>query len=334
MSELRYAVFVDLENAGGKVATLQNIIEKVKIRGNILIGKVYGYSEHYADLKPVLLSNTFSVVPSIRYGGRQKNNMDIQLVIDALDIAFTNQLIDCFCIVSGDSDYTPLVGKLKSMGKFVLGISRSECASEIFIHACNEFVFLEAVQGAARKKIVKGGSENGQAQMTELLTDIERVLTEQAGAEGFMYASEMKSAILRLRADFAEKAYGAPSFGKLLAQIESKTGLIKLVDRNNNLLVRLTSDDRTAETAAVNRENFLEIIGTTLGRIREDGFERVNPSIIKDSLTREYPTFDERVLGFKKFSDLLKRLEKEKLVVIEWDEDKNLLVRIAQEPSQ
>ena len=79
-----------------------------------------------------MLSNTFYVVPSLRWGYNQKNNQDIQLVIDALEVAYKNELIDCFCIVSGDSDYTPLVGKLKSMGKYVLGISRSEVASKIF----------------------------------------------------------------------------------------------------------------------------------------------------------------------------------------------------------
>ena len=124
----KFALFVDLENCGAKVDTLLSVLEKVKIRGDILLGKVYGYTDKYSDLKEVLLSNTFTVVPSLRYGISQKNNADILLVIYALEVAFTNPLIDSFCIVSGDSDYTPLVGRLKSMGKFVLGISRSAAA--------------------------------------------------------------------------------------------------------------------------------------------------------------------------------------------------------------
>ena len=99
---------MDLENCGAKVSTLLNVLEKVKIRGDILLGKVYGYTDRYSDLKEVLLSNTFTLVPSLRYGISQKNNADILLVIDALEVAFTNPLIDSFCIVSGDSDYTPL----------------------------------------------------------------------------------------------------------------------------------------------------------------------------------------------------------------------------------
>ena len=149
MSTSHYAIFVDLENCGAQAEMLNYIIERVKIRGDILLGKVYGYTDRYSSLKELLLSNTFNVVPSLRFGHHQKNNLDIQLVIDALEVAYTNELIDCFCIVSGDSDYTPLVGKLKTMGKFVLGISRSEVASNIFINACNEFMFLE---NAASKK--------------------------------------------------------------------------------------------------------------------------------------------------------------------------------------
>ena len=117
----KFAIFVDLENCGAKVPTLNSILEKVKIRGDILLGKVYGYTDRFSDLKELLLSNTFTVVPSLRYGIAQKNNADIQLVVDALEVAFTNPLIDSFCIVSGDSDYTPLVGRLKSMGKLLNG---------------------------------------------------------------------------------------------------------------------------------------------------------------------------------------------------------------------
>ena len=72
-----FALFVDLENCGGKKSMLMDVIERVKIRGDILIGKVYGYTDSYSDLKETLLYNTFTVVPSLRYGRNQKNNSDI-----------------------------------------------------------------------------------------------------------------------------------------------------------------------------------------------------------------------------------------------------------------
>ena len=167
-----FALFVDLENCGGKKSMLMDVIERVKIRGDILIGKVYGYTDSYSDLKEILLSNTFAVVPSLRFGRNQKNSLDIQLVIDALDVAYTNSLIDSFCIVSGDSDYVPLVGKLKTMGKFVLGISRSEAASGVFMNACSEFQFLESVAS---------GKERAQGQEIEALTLSDKVLIINGG---------------------------------------------------------------------------------------------------------------------------------------------------------
>ena len=218
------------------MATLKSILEKVKIRGDILLGKVYGYTDKYDDLKEVLLSNTFTVVPSLRYGISQKNNADIQLVIDALEVAYKNDLIDSFCIVSGDSDYTPLVGRLKSMGKFVLGISRSEAASNIFINACNEFQFLESVgkrnvEKPKRQKASAATEESAdESELNKLLTT---VLEEQDQDE--IYASELKETLLRLRPDFNEKAYGCATFYKLLTKLANRFGDLCVHNDNFNV---------------------------------------------------------------------------------------------------
>ena len=223
MSSSKFALFVDLENCGAKVDTLLSVLEKVKIRGDILLGKVYGYTDQYSDLKEVLLSNTFTVVPSLRYGISQKNNADILLVIDALEVAFTNPLIDSFCIVSGDSDYTPLVGRLKSMGKFVLGISRSAAASNIFINACNEFQFLENVGGRTRKPTSKkkATADKEPLDEQELNKALCGILEEQTDKDE-LYASELKGILLRLRPDFNEKSYGCTTFLKLLDKLSKQ----------------------------------------------------------------------------------------------------------------
>ncbi len=326
-----YALFVDLENCGGKVETLKDVIEKVKIRGDILLGIVYGYNDHYSGLKELLLSNTFTVVPSLRWGYNQKNNLDIQLVIDALEVAYVNERIDCFCIVSGDSDYTPLVGKLKSMGKFVLGISRSEVASKVFINACNEFVFLESVAvDAARsrgnvKKSEESSGNDDQSSLNELL---QRILSEKSDADGLMYASELKKTINRIKPDFNEKNYGHNSFGKLLAMIQKKYKSIEVDDSKNAVMVRLAAASAASSKAKVTKDNWQQIVKKKLDEFKEDGFDRVNPSIIKASLQGDYPGFDEKDLGFKRFSDMMKALEKDKLVRVEFDETHSMLLRI------
>ncbi len=327
MDKKNFAIFIDLENTGGKAVTLNKVIEKVKIRGDILIGRVYGYQECFSSLKEVLLSNTFSVLPSIKYGVNQKNNLDIQLVIDALDVAYTNHLIDCFCIVSGDSDYTPLVGKLKSMGKYVMGISRSEVASNIFIKACNEFIFLESVTSSATT-VDKPASEDDTISAPEDLIDIvEKIIADQADTDGTIFVSELKKTLLRLKPDFGEKSFGYSSFGKLLNTLETKFNTIKVFGDNNSLKVKLKTDEKV-KVKEINKTNWLGLFQIQLNKLKDNGFDRVNPSIIKAEIQKEYPDFDERQIGIKKFSDLMKRMEKEKMVAIEFNEARTMLIKI------
>ena len=326
----KFAIFVDLENCGAKVPTLNSILEKVKIRGDILLGKVYGYTDRFSDLKELLLSNTFTVVPSLRYGIAQKNNADIQLVVDALEVAFTNPLIDSFCIVSGDSDYTPLVGRLKSMGKFVLGISRSEAASTVFINACNEFQFLEGVSGrtvapAAPKK--HRASTEEAADEAELNKLIVSILEESADTDG-MYASELKGILLRLRPDFNEKSYGCSSFGKLLTKLSQRFGELRVKNDNFNMMVNLNSAESAEGRPQLTKDNWREAFAAQLQAYKDGGFERVNPSILKADILTSYPDFTERSIGFQRFSDVMKQLEKDGLVVVEMDEQKTMLIKL------
>ena len=327
----KFAVFVDLENCGAKVTTLKSILEKVKIRGDILLGKVYGYTDKFDDLKEVLLSNTFTVVPSLRYGISQKNNADIQLVIDALEVAYQNELIDSFCIVSGDSDYTPLVGRLKSMGKFVLGISRSEAASTIFINACNEFQFLESVN---KRNVEKPRKQRGTAPTEESAdeTELNKLLTtvlEEQTDRGEMYASELKGTLLRLRPDFNEKAYGCATFYKLLSKLSLRFGDLRVHNDNYNVMVSLNSVAESSEAIPqLTRENWKEAFAAQIKAYKEGGFDRVNPSILKADILTAYPDFNERAIGFKRFSDVMKQLEKDGLVVVEMDEQKTMLIQL------
>ena len=309
--------------------TLNSILEKVKIRGDILLGKVYGYTDKFSDLKPVLLSNTFTVVPSPRYGISQKNNADIQLVIDALEVAYKNELIDSFCIVSGDSDYTPLVGRLKSMGKFVLGISRSAAASTIFINACNEFQFLESV----RKPKVEKPRKQRQAPANEEMADESELnkmlITVLEEHNDEMYASELKGVLLRLRPDFNEKSYGCASFYKLLTKLARQFGDLRVFNDNFNVTVSLTSGDSSdASIPQLNKDNWKEAFKAQIQAYKEGGFDRVNPSILKADIITAYPDFNERAIGFKRFSDVMKQLERDGIIAIEMDEQKTMLIKL------
>lgn len=316
-----FALFVDLENCGGKKSMLMDVIERVKIRGDILIGKVYGYTDSYSDLKETLLSNTFTVVPSLRYGRNQKNNSDIQLVIDALDVAYRNELIDSFCIVSGDSDYVPLVGKLKSMGKFVLGISRSEAASNVFMSACSEFQFLESVASGKERSVSEVSDALTLSDVNDLIVTI---LRESEGGE--MLASEVKSVLLRLRPNFSEKSVGFSTFGKMLAKLTEQFGSFEMESEEYNLILRL--NQAYAAVEQLTRENYVGVFARILSAYKEDGFDRVNPSILKSAVQALYPDFTERQIGLRRFSDVLRTLEREGLLRLKTDEGGNMLVHI------
>ena len=272
------------------------------------------------------------MVPSLRYGISQKNNADIQLVIDALQVAYENELIDSFCSVSGDSDYVPLVGRLKSMGKFVLGISRSEAASNIFINACNEFQFLETVgkrnvekpRNNRQKASYSNEETADESELNKLLTT---VLEEQDRDE--IYASELKGTLLRLRPDFNEKAYGCATFYKLLLKLSAKFGDLRVHNDNFDVMVGLTnSGDSTEAIPQLTRENWREAFAAQIKAYKDGGFERVNPSILKADIITAYPDFNEKSIGFKRFSDVMKQLEKDGLVVVEMDEQNTMLIKL------
>lgn len=316
-----FALFVDLENCGGKKSMLMDVIERVKIRGDILIGKVYGYTDSYSDLKETLLSNTFTVVPSLRYGRNQKNNSDIQLVIDALDVAYRNELIDSFCIVSGDSDYVPLVGKLKSMGKFVLGISRSEAASSVFMSACSEFQFLESVSSGKERSVSEVSDALTLSDVNDLIVTILR-----ESDSGEMLASEVKSVLLRLRPNFSEKSVGFTTFGKLLTKLSQQFGSFTMESEEYSLILRL--HQAYAAVEQITRDNYVDVFARILSAYKEDGFDRVNPSILKSAVQALYPDFTERQIGLRRFSDVLRTLERERLLTIKTDESGNMLVHI------
>ena len=324
MGKSNFAVFVDLENAGGKESMLRSIIEKVKIRGDILLGKVYGYTDRYSDLKQCLLSNTFQVVPSLRYGKNQKNNLDITLVIDAMEVAYTNPLIDSFCIVSGDSDYTPLVGRLKSIGKFILGISRSEAASGIFINACSEFVFLESVAAQQPKKNKRSSERQSDGDLNELIQQVETIVEDQEQQQ--MYASELKDTLMRLRPDFSERSFGCSTFGKLIALISSKSEKLSSWTEQSSLMIGLSTAEENENK--LDKSNWIPAFTAALDRFKSEGFERVNPSILKSTIVNDYPGFEERQIGFKRFSDVMKALEKQGLLVVEMDEQHTMLLKI------
>ena len=156
---------------------------------------------------------------------------------------------------------------------------------------------------------------------------LEKIISDQSDAEGILYVSELKKTLLRLRPEFSEKSYGYNSFGKLLNTLESKYNTIKVFGDYNSLKVKLRGEKKGV-SGEITKANWVSVMQGQLNKLKNNGFERVNPSIIKSELQKEFPDFDERQIGFKRFSDMMKRLEKEKIVAIEFNEAKTMLIKI------
>ena len=131
---------------------------------------------------------------------------------------------------------------------------------------------------------------------------------------------------MRLKPDFNERNYGYASFGKLLQALADRCGKFELVNEEFSVKVRLVSVNHGG--AALTRDNWMDAFKATLSDLKNKGFERVNPSIVKSVIQQEYPDYDERTIGFKKFSDVMKRLERERIVRVEMDEQRSMLVKI------
>jgi len=144
-----------------------------------------------------------------------------------------------------------------------------------------------------------------------------------------MYASELKGVLMRLRPDFNEKSYGCATFYKLLQKLCTKFGDLRVKNDNFNVMVSLTSHPESAESAVqLTRENWREAFEAQLSAYKEGGFERINPSILKADILTTYPDYTEKAIGFKRFSDVMKQLEKDGLVKVEMDDQKTMLLKL------
>ena len=141
-----------------------------------------------------------------------------------------------------------------------------------------------------------------------------------------MLASEVKSVLLRLRPNFSEKSVGYSTFGKLLSRLSQQFGSLSIESEDYNLILRL--NQAYAAVEQITRDNYVGVFARILSAYKQDGFDRVNPSILKSAVQGVYPDFTERQVGLRRFSDVLRALEREHLLTLETDEGGNMLVHI------
>ena len=236
------AVFCDFENIAlgvreAKYAQFDmgKVLERLLAKGSIVVKKAYCDWERYKEFKATMHGASFELIeiPHVRQSG--KNSADIRMVVDALDLCYTKQHVDTFVIVSGDSDFSPLVSKLRENAKLVIGVGVKNSSSDLLINNCDEFIYYDDLVRAdeqkrraakKRKEAAPPGQDKKQEAMDLLLGTLETLVAER-GAEEKIWGSMVKQAIKRRNPGFNETYYGFRAFSDLLKEAGDK-GLIEL----------------------------------------------------------------------------------------------------------
>ncbi|HEX2198066.1 MAG TPA: NYN domain-containing protein [Burkholderiales bacterium] len=241
-SEASLAVFCDFENIAlgvreAKYAQfdMEKVLERLLAKGSIVVKKAYCDWERYKEFKADMHSASFELIeiPHVRQSG--KNSADIRMVVDALDLCYTKSHVDTFVIVSGDSDFSPLVSKLRENAKTVIGVGVKNSSSDLLINNCDEFIYYddlvrqdEQKRRAAkkRKESAPAGQDKKQEAFDLMLGTLEALVAER-GADERIWGSMVKQALKRRNPGFNETYYGFRAFSDLLEEAGDK-GLIRL----------------------------------------------------------------------------------------------------------
>lgn len=239
-SDATIAVFLDLENIAhgardAKFAAfdIQLVLERLLSRGHIVVKKAYCNFDRYKDFKRGLHEAAFELIEIPHTSQAGKNSADIRMVVDALDLCYTKQHIDTFAILSGDSDFSPLVSKLRENNKTVVGVGVKNSSSNLFINNCDVFIYYDDLVRRMPKKPVtapkeKPGDKKGPSreEALEQVCDTLAVQEEERG-DGLIWGSMVKQALKRRNPGFNERAHGFGSFKELL-EAAQKEGLLTL----------------------------------------------------------------------------------------------------------
>ncbi|HUT55475.1 MAG TPA: NYN domain-containing protein [bacterium] len=230
--ERRLAVFIDFENLalgfkqGGGRFDITRVLARLVEKGKIIVKRAYADWVRYSDYKQKLHEAAIELIEIPKRDITGKNSADIRLVVDAIDLAYAKAHIDTFVIVSGDSDFSPLMSKLKENGKYVIGLGMRGSTSELLRDNCDEFIYYEDLktvvkdQGAGSGKLPEGKKE-----VFGLLLDSVTALMREN--KPVIYASMVKDTMKRKDPSFDEGNYGYRMFNGLLEDAENQ-GLIML----------------------------------------------------------------------------------------------------------
>ncbi|MCU7857829.1 MAG: NYN domain-containing protein, partial [Candidatus Thiodiazotropha sp. (ex Lucinoma borealis)] len=252
------AVFCDFENIALGVREvnyaafdIQKVLERLLLKGNIVVKKAYCDWDRYKEFKAAMHEAAFELIeiPHVRQSG--KNSADIRMVVDALDLCYTKLHLDTFVIVSGDSDFSPLVSKLRENNKIVIGVGVKNSTSDLLTANCDEFIFYDdlvrdsekpirkrksssnkSVKKKASKQQVSEEEKRKQAALNLVVATVEDLIQERGEMEK-VWGSMVKQTLKRRKPGFSERYHGFSTFSKLLEEAQARKLLILEADEKS-----------------------------------------------------------------------------------------------------
>jgi uncharacterized protein (TIGR00288 family) len=283
------ALFCDFENvalgvrdANYEKFDIKKVLERLLLKGSIVVKKAYCDWERYKAFKAPMHEASFELIeiPHVRQSG--KNSADIRMVVDALDLCYTKSHVDTFVIISGDSDFSPLVSKLRENAKTVIGVGVKNSTSDLLIANCDEFIYYDDLVRAERKRAAKKttakprgekksppkaaakgvekeaeaeapaadtaalprSEEERRAEAIDLIVSTVEALAAERDGDDKVWGSMVKQAIKRVRPGFNESYYGFRSFNQML-EVARDAGALQLErdEKSGGYVVRLATQD-------------------------------------------------------------------------------------------
>ena len=326
--EERIALFIDFENLAlgardrREQLNMSVIMDALSERGRVVVRRAYAdwnlFSEHRQDLLGQRIE--MIEVPQ-RTGTVRKNAADIKLAVDALEFAFQRDFLTTFVICSGDSDFTPLVLKLRELNRRVIGVGVEGSTSELLPGACDEFLFYERLLGpgtakaAPRKRRTSGAKSSAVSDTAEIARLVTGTLTGlQRSTDGPVLSSTIKRALLRKDPTFSEGDYGFRVWGELMRHLGEK-GVITLQTgtAQGDPIVELPSDGGGEHEA-------FDLLRAVVSELQEkNGAPPL--SGLKDILRRRSPGFSEKDYGYGGFLQFVKAAAAKGAIQLDWDEE-------------
>jgi len=322
MEEERIALFVDFENLaigarealGGMEFDFDPIANALAERGRVVSRKAYADWSMFSDARQSLTRSHVELIEiPQRMGATRKNAADIKMAVDAIEVAFEREYVTTFVICTGDSDFTPLVHKLRELNKRVIGVGVKASTSNLLPPACDEFLFYDNLMGVDARQ-----QDSAVANGSEESPELESIVTTTLGGllrsgEGDVLASSLKRAILRKDPTFSEADFGFRAFGELLRHLESG-GVIELSEGpgRGDPLVQFSSTG-TSEQGAF---DLLHEVVVEMTRASSP----VLLSGLKNQLRKRQPSFSEKKFGYGGFLQFCKAAATRGLIDLTWDD--------------